>query len=202
MDFYLEYLLQPLLPYLSVKKLLMFTSCNKFLNSKSEKYLEDKCKKLYDVDNPRISWRYTLSLLKYGQREIPIIVNLCDGNNVTLKCLYNTTIYADNDKPIPESYDYVNASIDKYHMELTYYDSCFQLLKSNLELTDTLDDYLSSDQKEEYYFGDTSFHISKPRNNCERHFNIQPLNNKKYIGLSNSLFESITSLDIFMYTNL
>lgn len=64
MDFYFESICEPLLHMLNVKELILFTSCNTYLYSISEKYLEYNCKKLYDVDIPRISWRYTLSLLK------------------------------------------------------------------------------------------------------------------------------------------
>ena len=208
MDFYLEYLSQPLLPYLSVKKLIMFTSCNKFLNSKSENLLEDKCKKLYDIDVPKYSWRYTLTLLKYGKRKIPIIMNLSDGgNNVILKCSSYTTVYACDPGTLPESYDNVIKTIDEYLMELIYFNSCFQLLEPNFKLIDNLEDYLLSNNGGCYYnkVGGPIFRISAPRKNCRRCYGLQKLNNKKYIGLSmlhdKTLFESITSVDVFMYKN-
>jgi hypothetical protein len=195
MDFYLEFIYQPLLPILSVRSLIMFTSCNKFLYSLSETFIKDKCLSLYAVENPRATWRYTLSLLKYGKRDIPIIVNLINDNKVTLKSIYSTTIYADDINPVAEYYSYVEASIDKYSTGYLYHKSCFQLVKENSDLVDNL---LTTGIE---FYGD--YHnISNPRTNCQRFYDILHLNNEKYIGLSKiydkTIFEAIASIDIFM----
>lgn len=206
MDFYLEYICQPLLPHLSVKKLLMFTSCNKFLHSKSEEYIREKCKILFGSFKPKISWRYTLPLLKYGKRQVPVFVNLCDDNGkVTIEHKYNAIIYARENKPSTKSHISFDNSVEEFSLDYQYYDSCFQILEPNSKLEDSIENYISSNDTEDHEIYDNkrlSFKISQPRNNCERYYFPHLLNNNKYIGLSQihdkTLFESITSIDIFM----
>jgi hypothetical protein len=218
MDFYLEHICQPLFPYFSVKKLIYFTSCNKYLYDNSESSLENKCNGLYNVypEDVKISWRYTLSLLKYGKRDIPVILNLC-GWNVKLKCPFNTQICANYTNDFIwklKTLDDVKCA-SKQQSGYSFCTSQVQICKSNLKLEDSLDDYLDNyenDCKHDLTY--TIFReelelefpcsISTPRKNCKRLKEYYPeFNGSEYIGLSlrndgKTLFESIVSIDIFM----
>jgi len=138
MNTLLDHICQPLLQYLSTQKLIKFTSCNKFLYNISEPYLKDKCQQSYDVEYFKISWRYTLSLLKNGYKKIPIIINLCENNKVSLRCNYYTKIYANCNKYTPHSFDYMHESINKYHDEYIY-QGCY------------IDNILDFDSDSKYY---------------------------------------------------
>lgn len=217
MNFYLEHICQPLFPYFSVKKLIYITSCNKYLYNNSEPYIKNKCNELYDVydEDVKISWRYTLSLLKYGKRDIPVILNLCGGYNVELKCSFNTQIYANHKNYIIwklKSLDGVKYAI-KQSSNYTYCTSQVQVCGSNKQLEDSLDDYLNNYREDtehdlEYTFFEEEIEfpcsISTPRKNCKRLKEYYPeFDGSDYIGLSirndgKTLFESIVSVDIFM----
>jgi len=218
MNIYLEHVFQPLLKRLSTDKLLNFTSCNKFLNNVSEEYLKTKCQQLYDIENYKISWRYTLSLLKHGYKDIPIFINLCDNNIVKLEYKCNITIYADiiNDDIIrPELLNSLNDIINGEFYGYSYYTCSIQILKNKRELEDSIRNYLNTfDIESEHnvrwnwdFLGESLLFchdISTPRKNCERINNYDDFNDNKYIGISNrnsdnkSLFEVITSIDIFV----
>lgn len=204
----LEYIYRPLLPYLSVRKIIMFTTCNKFLYSVSESYLKDKCQELYNVEKPKISWRYTLLLLKYGKKDIPLIENRYDGNLLCLVHFTDITIYAHtpNNKIIDPEFlidDLISYGFDNYE----YITSNIQILDDNKKLIDTIDDYIDSFEESDisYRLTPNFFNkVSLPRLNCKRVNHIDNFNNNKYAGLSyrnsdnKTLFEAITSIDFFI----
>lgn len=215
----LEHIYQPLLPYLFVKKLIMFTTCNKFLYSISETYLKDKCQELYDVETPIISWRYTLSLLKYGKRDIPVIFIFC-GEGFRLQHVFNIQIYANYKNNIIwnlQEFGEVEYAIEQ-EIHCTYYTSRVQVCELNKEIEDSLEDYINNYTKDynhnlEYMVEDEilefPYPISTCRKNCKRiihcceEFGDDGFYGNKYIGLATrddgrTLFETITSIDIFM----
>lgn len=207
-----NYILDPLLIRLSIRKLLLFTACNKHIYGTSYDIIKYKCREKYQIDESVIlhSWRYTLALLSFGYREIPIIVNLSKHNDVKLQFMNYFTIYADdiyNEKGISDNNTQIDWSIS-INDHYIYYTHKYQIKLT--ELTHTLDDYYNSPGKIEelinFYGTIMKFpgYVSKPRKSCQRINDFSIFRDNKYIGLckrdsdTTTLFNSITSIDIFM----
>ena len=116
----MEFCYDPLLPRLELKELLLFTSCNKHLYSISEKYLKEEGLKDdyirgYFEESSIKSYRYILSLLKYGKKKVPVILNICDKKNVNLEYKYYMLLTAE-DCAINSAEEYVFYGFNFYSL--------------------------------------------------------------------------------------
>jgi hypothetical protein len=131
---------------LSIKKLLNLTGCNR--NLLNSPFFKEKCQEKYQNKGklklyPLKRWRGTLSLLKFGFKERPIVINYCGNCRPRLKywsnlciCANDTVDYSDDcTKWTVESIEN-----DQSHCDYVGYGFRYVILEKDHSLIDTLGD--------------------------------------------------------------